>query len=113
MALAGVHKITLVNRSETRGRELETLFRTDLNDAVGGALEINYETWDAPFIVPEDTDILVNATSIGLFPDGDAEIPLALESLPPSTIVADVIPNPPETLLVRAARDAGISVSFP
>lgn len=110
MALAGVRKITLVNRSETRGRELETLFRTDLNDAVGGGLEINYEAWEAPFVVPEDTDILVNATSIGLFPDVDAEVPLALESLQPSTIVADVIPNPPETHLVRAAREKGCRV---
>jgi shikimate dehydrogenase len=63
MALAGVRKITLVNRSEERGRELEKLFSEKLNDTVGGGLEIEYHNWDGDFAIPEGTDIVVNATS--------------------------------------------------
>lgn len=110
MALAGVRKITLVNRSESRGRELEALFQNDLNKAVGGTLEVDYVPWEGNFAIPEETDILVNATSIGLFPDVDARIAIDLPTLSPETLVADVIPNPPETHLVRSAREKGCRV---
>ncbi|MDF1852731.1 MAG: shikimate dehydrogenase [Verrucomicrobiales bacterium] len=110
MALAGVSKITLVNRTESRGRDLETLFRGKLNDRVGGSLEIEYVPWDGAYELPSDADIVVNATSIGLFPDVDAQIPLVVESLRSEMIVADVIPNPPTTRLVRDARNAGCQV---
>jgi len=110
MSLAGVNKITLVNRSEERGRELEKLFSEKLNNAVGGGLEIEYHNWDGDFAIPERTDIVVNATSIGLFPDVDARIPLDIDTLTANMVVADVIPNPPTTRLVRDAREKGCEV---
>ena len=110
MALAGVRKITLVNRSVDRGGELEELFQGRLSDAVGGNLDISFVPWKGDFNIPEGTNVVVNATSIGLFPDGDARIPLNLETLSPEMIVADVIPNPPKTRLVRDARSRGCQV---
>ncbi|MDF1824598.1 MAG: shikimate dehydrogenase [Verrucomicrobiales bacterium] len=110
MALAGVREITLVNRNETRGRELATLFESDLNAAVGGELKVTFVPWQNDFEVPAGTDILVNATSIGLFPDVDARIPLNTDTLTDEMIVADVIPNPPATRLVREAREKGCRV---
>ncbi|MGH9589034.1 MAG: shikimate dehydrogenase [Terracidiphilus sp.] len=113
MALAGCSKITLVNRNESRGRELESLFRGKLRDAVramGNDLAATYLPWQGDFRVPAGTDILVNATSIGLFPDVDARIPISMETVSPETIVADVIPNPPSTRLVREAREKGCRV---
>jgi shikimate dehydrogenase len=110
MALAGVKKITLVNRSEERGRELEVLFSGKLNEAIGGGLEVEYHPWEGDFVIPEGTDIVVNATSIGLFPDVDARIPLDIDSLTSDMVVADVIPNPPTTRLVQDAREKGCRV---
>ena len=110
MALAGVREITLVNRNDARGRELEQLFKSELNEAVGGGLAITYVPWNEEFKIPEGTDIVVNATSIGLFPDVDARIALDTETLSAEMIVADVIPNPPATLLVREARAKGCRV---
>ena len=113
MALAGCSQITLVNRSETRGRELESLFRGKLRDAVkamGHDLAVTYIPWQGDFRVPAGADILVNATSIGLFPEVDARIPLAMETVSAGMIVADVIPNPPTTRLVREARQKGCRV---
>jgi shikimate dehydrogenase len=52
----------------------------------------------------------VNATSIGLFPDVDARVPVAMETVRAEMIVADVIPNPPITRLVREAREKGCRV---
>ena len=110
MALAGVREIHLVNRSETRGRELEGLFSGKLNDAIGGSLSVTYHAWDGDFVIPGGTDIVVNATSIGLFPNVDASIPLDVDSLKSDMVVADVIPNPPSTRLVREARKQGCQV---
>jgi shikimate dehydrogenase len=50
------------------------------------------------------------ATSIGLFPDVDARLDLDLDSLRPGMVVADVIPNPPRTLLIRDAEARGCAV---
>ena len=110
MALAGVREIHLVNRSETRGRELRDLFSGKLNDAIGGSLSVTYHAWEGDFVIPGGTDIVVNATSIGLFPDVDARIPLDVDSLKSDMVVADVIPNPPSTRLVREARKQGCQV---
>lgn len=111
MALAGVRKITVVNRSEQRGGELKDLLLGDELALVAPDLEeVEFQPWDADIAVAEGTNIVVNATSIGLFPDVDARIALDTESLTPDMVVADVIPNPPETRLVRDARGRGCKV---
>ena len=56
------------------------------------------------------TDIVVNATSIGLFPDVDARVPVDVDSLRPGMVVADVIGNPPRTHLIRDAEGRGCTV---
>jgi shikimate dehydrogenase len=99
-ALAGAASITVVNRGRERGEELAALL-----DAKGSFVE-----WARDFRVPEGADILVNATSIGLHPDVDARVPLELDSLRPATVVADVIPNPPRTRLIRDAETRGCTV---
>ena len=113
MALAGCTQITVVNRDEKRGRELEALFGGKLREAVkamGRDLAVSYVPWRGDFRVPEGTEIVVNATSIGLFPDVDARVPVAMETVNAEMIVADVIPNPPVTRLVREAREKGCRV---
>ncbi len=57
--------------------------------------------------MPEDADIVINATSIGLYPDIDGRLDLDLDSLSPAMVVADAIPNPPRTLLIRSAEARG------
>lgn len=100
-ALAGVKQITVVNRSDGRGRELVDL----LNEKTPAAAE--FVPWDGAYRIPEGTDVVVNATSIGLYPDVDARLDLDADSLVPPVIVADVIPNPPRTKLVRDAAERG------
>jgi len=103
-ALAGAAEITVVNRSEKRGRDLVDL----LNEKTEAAAR--FVQWDCDLDTPDGTDILVQATSIGLFPDVDARVPLSVDTLTSETIVADVIPNPPTTRLVRDARARGCPV---
>ncbi len=40
-------------------------------------------------------DVVINATSIGLYPDANARLALNLNSLSTDMVVADVISNPP------------------
>jgi len=98
---AGAAAITVVNRTRLRGEELAEVLN---RQAPGrGAFVL----WEGDYQVPAGTDYLINATSIGLFPDLDARVPLALDSLVPATIVCDVIPNPPRTRLLRDAESRG------
>lgn len=104
VALAGATHITIVNRSRSRGEELVQLLR----DRVKVAAE--FVAWNGDYRVPEGTDVVINATSIGLFPDVDARLALDTSTLRPAMVVADVIPNPPQTRLVRDARAIGCRV---
>ncbi len=60
--------------------------------------------------MPDTTDIVVNATSVGLYPDVEARLALNLATIKPGMVVADVIPNPPKTNLVRDAAERGATV---
>lgn len=104
MALAGVKHIVVVNRSESRGQELVAL----LKEKTGVAAE--FVSWNGDYSIPKGTDIVVNATSIGLYPDVDAKLALDIDSLTADMVVADVIPNPPKTNLVKDASAKGCKV---
>src|SRR5262249_23747782 len=66
--------------------------------------------WSGDYVVPEATNLVINATSIGLYPDVDARVPLDVATLKPTMIVCDVIPNPPRTRLVPDAEGRGCQV---
>ena len=100
-ALAGASAITIVNRDLARGRELVAL----INDKTPARADL--AVWDRTYRAAEDVDILVNATSIGLFPDLEGRLDLDTATLRPPIIIADVIPNPPRTLLIREAEALG------
>jgi shikimate dehydrogenase len=103
-ALAGAASITIVNRDRTRGAELVSLLRERT------PVQAELEVWHGAHRVAEDRDIVVNATSVGLFPDVDARLDLDLDSLRPGIVVADVIPNPPRTRLICDAQARGCAV---
>ncbi len=100
-ALAGAASLTIVNRDPDRGRELSDLI------AAKTPAQAAYAPWTSAFRIPEDTEIVVNATSIGLFPEVDARLDFAPETLRPGMVVADVVPNPPRTRLMRDAEARG------
>jgi shikimate dehydrogenase len=101
-ALAGAASISNMNRSLPSAKELAA--------HINGKTKARAESvaWDRSYRVPQDTDIVVNATSIGLSTRGPAES--RVESLRPGMTVADVIPNPPRTLLLRDAAARGCTV---
>jgi shikimate dehydrogenase len=110
LALAGARAFTVVNRTAARGQALVDLLRGKVRERVGRELEATFVPWAGDQRIPEGTDVVVNTTSVGLFPDVDARLALDVSSLKPGMVVADVIPNPPRTRLVRDAAARGCKV---
>ncbi len=102
LALAGASAITIVNRGSGRGQGLVD----HLNAKVGA--QAGFFPWLATVAVGTDVDILVNATSIALYPDVDAMPDILLDGARSDLLVCDVIPNPPVTPLIRAAQARGM-----
>ena len=101
LALAGAANITIVNRSPERGAELARLLGEKT------PAQVQSVPWMDAYRVPEGTDILVNATSIGLYPDVDATPAVDMSTIAPGLLVCDVIPNPPHTQFLQAAKARG------
>lgn len=103
LALAGAAHITIVNRSTERAAALAEI----LTEVPTVAVQTSDWPSAVPYRLPPDTQVLVNATSIGLFPDVSARPDVDPDSLRSATVVADVIPNPPHTPFLDVARRAG------
>ena len=100
LGLAGVRKITVVNRSAARGGELVELLRSKLK------LDAELVGWSGDYAVPSGTGAVINATSIGLY-DPDARLAVDVSSLKPGMVVADVVFNPPRSRLIRDGEQRG------
>jgi shikimate dehydrogenase len=103
LALAGAKSLTVVNRSSSRGEPLVKL----LNEKTKTPASL--VVWPKNYAIPEGTDIVVNATSIGLG-DGNQPLDIDVGSLKPGMVVADVIVDPPSTKLTRDAKAQGCTV---
>lgn len=101
LALADATHITVVNRTLTRGQTLTKL----LNEKT--PIKADFVPWDSPYAVPADTDLLINATPIGLYPDVDDAPDIDYDTIRAGMTVCDVIPNPPHTLFLRRAEARG------
>lgn len=102
LALAGASELVIVNRTPERGQELAGLINSKTSQPA------RFVPWEGAYEVPAETQLLINATSIGLN-DEDAEIPVTLDAVARSAIVADVVFNPPETWLIRQARQRSLT----
>ena len=104
MALVGVREVTVVSRNAAQGQALVDL----LNGKTGASAF--HAPWAGDYAVPDGTDIVVNSTHVGLYPDLDARLALDVATLRPGMIAVDVIPNPPRTRFVRDAEARGCRV---
>lgn len=102
LALAGAAQLTIINRSVERGKTL----CEDLKKRT--RVKARFEPWRGTYAVGRDTDVVVNATSIGLYPDVDAVPAVDLRGARSDLLVCDVVPNLPQTCLVRTAQSLGL-----
>ena len=97
-AVSGARKIYIVNRSEERGRMLEELISSRTQ------AEAQYIFWEKGVKIPEDTDILVQATSLGM----EEELPdINYGSIRPEIVACDMVFCPRETEFLKRAGECG------
>jgi shikimate dehydrogenase len=101
LALRGAGEILVVNRSTERG---EALVNTVITCSEAKS---RYIPWSGILKIPYDTDILINATSIGLFPGVEEKPGIDYDTIRPGMVVCDVIPNPPRTAFLKEAERRG------
>lgn len=99
-ALAGASHIEVVNRTRGRGEELAALV------AERTPADAGFTAWNGTYTIPADTDIVINATSIGFYPStGTPDVDPA--SFAATMVVADVVANPPDTTFLQRASGSG------
>lgn len=101
LALAGAAHITVVNRSVARGRELVDLLNQKTPTSA------TFVPWQGSYSLPPGTNVLVNSTSIGLYPNVDDRPDIDYDTLTSNMVVCDVIPNPPRTPFLKEAAARG------
>ena len=103
LILAGASDLLVVNRSLDRGGAMVA----DIAKSTSGP--IRFEPWaDRPYAVSDDVDLLVNATSIGLYPDVDSAPSVDFSDAKSDLLVADAVFNPAETKFLAAAKERGL-----
>ena len=96
----GIRHIALVNRTRSRGEDLQRQFPE---------VEIDLADFAALPALLKDADLLVNTTSLGMV--GQPPLDIDLAPLPAKAIVADIVYAPLETALLRQAAARGLRTS--
>jgi shikimate dehydrogenase len=100
LAQAGVTRLTIANRTPSKAAELIARIADGF---AGVRMEVGTDD-------PSGHDLVVNGTSLGLR-EADA-LPLDVDRLSASQMVAEIIMQPAETPLLRAARSRGCRLHF-
>ena len=100
-ALADASQVCIFNRTLAKAEELAKVIRENTKaDATG-------YTWEKELKIPENTDILINATSIGFSPDITAKPDIDYDTVTDQMIVCDVVFHPAETEFLKSCAGRG------
>lgn len=100
-ALNGAAHINIINRSIEKGEGLASLIQMKTDSSA------KYLNWKNNMEIPSDTDILINATSIGFSPNVTDKPDIDYTTITPEMCVCDVIFNPAETIFLKSAAENG------
>ena len=107
-ALDGAREIVIFNKKDVFfERTLQTAEK--IRAAVPECIVNVYDIDDVEKMTEEilDSDIFANATIVGMKPMDDQSVVKDLSVLRPGLVVADIVYNPEETLLLKQAKAAG------
>ena len=101
LALSGLDLITIANRTEWKAiqfeKDLATISETEISAVDLASNQLN--------LAIRSADLLVNTTSVGM--QETDQLLIDPDSLNPGTIVYEIVYTPPETPLLRVAREKG------
>jgi len=103
-AAQDVEELVILNRTPEKAKKLAEALKSFGAKVKGGTLSSEVLKQELP-----TTDILVNATSVGMHPDVDSS-PVPSDLLHSNLSVMDIIYNPLETRLLKDAKSAGAKV---
>jgi len=95
LILEGAKEIRLINRTAERAERL----------AADAGPQVRVVPWDKRADALDGAALLVNTTSLGMI--GQPGLDIALDALPKTALVSDLIYNPLQTALLAAARRRG------
>ncbi|MDO5707744.1 MAG: shikimate dehydrogenase [Andreesenia angusta] len=98
LAKEGVSDIIILNRTEDKAIQLKEEIESNFK-------RVNIETKDLDSF--EDIDLIVNTTSVGMYPDTD-KIPFDIDKLSDKTVVADIVYKPLKTKFLKKAEERGL-----
>ena len=107
-ALDGAREIVIFNKKDAFfERTLQTAEK--IRAAVPTCIVNVYDIDDVEKMTAEilESDIFANATIVGMKPMDDQSVVKDLSALRPGLVVADIVYNPEETLLLKQAKEAG------
>jgi shikimate dehydrogenase len=97
-ALAGAGRLTIINRDARRGKGLAKLIGAKTS------ARADYVPWVSAAALPRDTEILINATSVGLYPNIEEKPDINYDGITSAMAVSDVIFNDPNSLFLKEAK---------
>lgn len=100
LVLARAGEVTIVNR--TAERAVSLVKRLDNVSPTRLAIE----EWVGTYDIPKEADIVVQATSVGLFSPSKC-VDVSFDKTKKESIACDVVFNPVETLFLKKARQRG------
>lgn len=103
IAWAGAAHLTLITRRESQGREVAQRVR----EAAG--IPCDWQPWEHPVRIPDDTTLLMNATHLGCAPQREL-VPVQWDSVDSACLAVDVITNPRITPFLATAQERGCRV---
>jgi shikimate dehydrogenase len=107
-----IDSITIVARSRERGETLSNELQNYCKRQKKNS-EVAYQSWQqvTNSEIFKDADLLVNCTTIGMKGGADEFVtPLTADTIPEDMLVYDLVYNPEQTPLLKAAVQAGAGV---
>lgn len=97
-------RIDIANRTESKADELAEHLNQRINPGIARSVRLNSPELRQAL---REVDLVVNTTPVGMAPNADVAPPAPGEWLSADCFVYDLIYNPLETSLMKAARQAG------
>jgi len=101
LTLKDIKKITIVNRTIERGKAIEELVKQNENIKIENGSFVDIKE------ILKDTDILINATSVGMKGKTEGKTLITEDMMHSKLIVNDIIYKPRKTQLLKEAEIAG------
>ncbi|MCI0713821.1 MAG: shikimate dehydrogenase [Chloroflexi bacterium] len=98
--------VTVITRREQAGWDL----RNNLRRGVSRQLMIHVQSMSALSKIAPDVDLIVNCTSVGMYPNIEKSIWPEDVLFPHGAVLYDMVYRPRQTLLMKQAEDAGMTV---